>query len=224
MTGGSKKSSISATSNNDSMLVFNKDIYKCHDAIIITDEARKVMSKGLGEERTEKELRALRDVVAGMKLIHKGMQIIQESLCRVITYEKHGAEEVLYRKPWEKFMSCYYVLSGTVRILYEQPTMNVKCGLIHQHYTGEYIGSIALIENDPIATGAPLPIRMVVIDACELLRIDYRQFKLTLEAIQERHKKKKIEFMNETSVLKSLPQTDILRIIPKLSKQVKVNR
>ena len=62
------------------------------------------------------DLMALKCVIDGLRLIHRGEEHVRNALSHVVTFESYRPYVYLRKKPSEEQLSCYYVLQGSVQV------------------------------------------------------------------------------------------------------------
>ncbi|KAK3104368.1 hypothetical protein FSP39_000350 [Pinctada imbricata] len=166
--------------------VFNKRLFATQGTVIITKEARRIMSKNadvppeVNPALSKSELQTMRSVVDGLKLIHRGQDYVKDVISRCATLETYNAFSYVVRKPWEDSLSCYYLVHGAVEVTYDMggtaqsSSRNVyQPNIIYSHGTGEYLGIVSAEGRDEDI--AP-PATIYTKELCEFIRIDRERF------------------------------------------------
>ena len=202
--------------------VFNKRLFRAQAGIVVTNDSLRILKRPLTRRRSEGELHTLKSVVSGLKAVHKGLQIIKEALCYCVNYERVDGNVDIRKKREEDILSCYYILSGSVEGKYTvnndfESDNNLGCDISYTHVAGEYIG---LVSSDGPKYDLPPPDEMRSIEACEFLRIDRRKFHQTVKRVQNRYVKEIEHYINNTSILKQLPNEDKTKMVALMARQV----
>lgn len=163
--------------------VFNKRLYVTSGNVVITKEARRIMARNAKYRPQEdpnlskSELRTMRSVVEGLKLIHKDQGHIKDALSHCVTMETYDAFQYVVKKQWEEVLSCYYIVHGAVEVTYDMRATSSRSvyqpNIIYSHGTGEYLGIVsAEDQNEDIAP----PVTVYTKEFSEFLRIDREKF------------------------------------------------
>ena len=163
--------------------VFNKRLYVTSGNVVITKEARRVMARNARyrpEEDpilTKSELRTMRSVVEGLKLIHKDQGHIKDAISHCVTLETYNTFQYVVKKQWEEVLSCYYIVHGAVEVTYDMRATASRSvyqpNIIYSHGTGEYLGIVSA--EDRTEDIAP-PATVYTKEFSEFLRIDREKF------------------------------------------------
>lgn len=104
--------------------IFNKRAF-ASKSVIITSKAREVMASN--ETRllnhtlhlNPAELAAMRDLVEALRLVHRDIDYVKTCVSHCLTLENHDAFRYVQKHSHEEFMSCYFILCGTVEATYD---------------------------------------------------------------------------------------------------------
>lgn len=210
--------------------VFNKRLFATQGNVIITREARRVMTRNAkaiedGQERhlTKSELLLMRTVVDGLKLIHKNYDYIKDALCHTVTMETGNPFEYVVKKPWEDQLSCYYIVHGAVEVSYDmssRESRNVyQPHIIYSHGTGEYLGIVSAESRDEDISP---PATVYTKEMSEFLRIDRERFhKLIDTSTSVLEAEIRDFFKSGESVFCQMPDSSKEKIFPLIEKQVR---
>ncbi|CAH1239682.1 PRKG2 [Branchiostoma lanceolatum] len=208
---------------NEGPLVFNKRLFAAQGSVVITLESRKVMVRNavsLERDLTASELLSMRPVVDGLKLIHNGLKYVKDAISHVVTYESYDQNVYITKQPQEDLLSCYYILSGSVEVTYDKPSRNSmqvhESNIIYAHGVGEFLGMVS--PEGPSRDLAP-PATMYTTEPCEFLRIDRQKFHEKIKSLAKLHKEEKEHYLNNVSVLKTLPKVEKEKLMSVLVKQ-----
>ncbi|XP_062593062.1 uncharacterized protein LOC134254549 isoform X2 [Saccostrea cucullata] len=209
--------------------VFNKRLFVTQGAVIITKEARRIMTRNAScspdEDPTlsKSEMLTMRSVVDGLKLIHKGQDYIKNVLSRCVTLETYNAFQYVKKKSWEDTLSCYYIVHGAVEVTYDMSaagnssSRNVyQPNIIYSHGTAEYLGIVSAEGRDEDI--AP-PATVYTKELCEFIRIDRDRFHRLIE-IEESLLMNEIKqyYKSGSSILSILSEDVQARILPMIQK------
>ncbi|XP_019627929.1 PREDICTED: uncharacterized protein LOC109472585 [Branchiostoma belcheri] len=208
---------------NEGPMVFNKRLFAAQGSVVITLEARKVMVRNavsLDRDLTASELLSMRPVADGLKLIHNGLKYVKDAISHVVTYESYDQDVYVTKQPQEDLLSCYYILSGSVEVTYDKPSRNSmqvhESNIIYAHGVGEFLGMVS--PEGPSRDLAP-PATMYTTEPCEFLRIDRQKFHEKIKSLAKLHKEEKEHYLNNVSVLKTLPEVEKEKLMSVLVKQ-----
>ncbi|KAI8500293.1 hypothetical protein Bbelb_218590, partial [Branchiostoma belcheri] len=208
---------------NEGPMVFNKRLFAAQGSVVITLEARKVMVRNavsLDRDLTASELLSMRPVADGLKLIHNGLKYVKDAISHVVTYESYDQDVYVTKQPQEDLLSCYYILSGSVEVTYDKPSRNSmqvhESNIIYAHGVGEFLGMVS--PEGPSRDLAP-PATMYTTEPCEFLRIDRQKFHEKIKSLAKLHKEEKEHYLNNVSVLKTLPEGEKEKLMSVLVKQ-----
>lgn len=192
--------------------VFNKRLFASQGAVIITREARRLMSKNdlanqqcaLDSVLTKTEVQCLRCVVDGLKLIHKGQDFVKDVLSKVVSYEIYKAFEYVQLKPWEDHLACYYIINGAVEVTYDlsaaQSRHVYQANIIYSHGTGEYLGLVS--PEGPSEDLAP-PATIYTKELTQFIRVDRQRFhKLMQQAVRLVDERKRVYIASHSFLAK----------------------
>nr|KAG5689789.1 hypothetical protein BaRGS_011590 [Batillaria attramentaria] len=160
--------------------IFNKRLFAAHGSVVITAEARRVMAKNARVRpgqyfplMSKSELSAMRCVVEGLRLVHRGQDSVKDALSHVISFESYSPYQYIVKRPFEAQLSCYYILHGAVQVTYDMDvteTRNVfQPDIIYNHGTGEFLG---LVSPDGLSDDLSPPATVYTTEPSEFLRID----------------------------------------------------
>ncbi|XP_061162909.1 uncharacterized protein LOC133172114 isoform X2 [Saccostrea echinata] len=209
--------------------VFNKRLFVTQGAVIITKEARRIMTRNArcspdeDPTLTKSEMLTMRSVVDGLKLIHKGQDYIKNVLSRCVTLETYNAFQYVKKKSWEDILSCYYIVHGAVEVTYDMSaagqssSRNVyQPNIIYSHGTAEYLGIVSAEGRDEDI--AP-PATVYTKELCEFIRIDRDRFHRLIE-IEESLLMNEIQqyFKSGSSILSTLSEDVQAKILPMIQK------
>ncbi|XP_077998830.1 uncharacterized protein LOC144451802 [Glandiceps talaboti] len=212
--------------------VFNKRLYAAKSHIVITKDAQKIMARNrqsvMSEDAsmadhklTNLELLHMKFIVEGLTFIHKGLQYVTECLAHVVTLEKYDAFQYIEKLPNEDRISCFYILSGVVEVTYDPKTRSSfnahDTNVVYPHTTGEYL---ALLSPDGPEKDDVAPATVYTVEPCQFLRIDRKRFHETIDITLKRRAKEKMDYLNSTSILRTLPDDVKQRLIPTMIKQI----
>ncbi|KAK6176783.1 hypothetical protein SNE40_015017 [Patella caerulea] len=215
-------------SDSETLLVFNKRLFTSHtSAVVITNEARKIMARNAADGNEDfsrtlsrTELRAMKSVVDGLKLIHKGQDHVKDALSSVVTYETFNKHEYVTKSADESESSCYYVLNGAVEVTYDMNCGKSRCvyqpNILYNHGTGEYIG---LVSPEGAEDDLSPPATIYTREDSQFIRINRNKFHEVVEHIVEVLSQEKRRFLSSNKCKLSIPSEIIEKIIGKLTKQ-----
>lgn len=222
--------SLDSQNEDDLPPVFNKRLFASQGTVVLTPEARRIMrkneSRNIAKDSSimpKSELLAMRAVVEGLKLIHKGKDYIKDCLSQVVTYESYAPWEYIIKKPHEDSISCYYIVHGAVEVTYGISVTESKNmyqpNIIYNHGSGEYLG---LVSPEGRRDDLAPPATIYTKEACEFLRIDRTKFHQTIERILTKEAQEKRTYLaSGPSVLSLMPRDAKEKVLPKLLKQVR---
>jgi CRP-like cAMP-binding protein len=206
--------------------VFNKRHFSKGD-VIVTSEARRIMEKKSSsllndEPLGRNEIAAMRCVVDGLKLIHKGVAYVKDCLAHCVTYESYKPFQYVTKQQHESSLSCYYILHGSVEVTYDFGVSNslqvFEPNIIYTHTSGEYLG---LVRSEEGVQDISPPATVYTKEPCECLRVDRRKFHRTVALTRANDIREKDEYMNnKRCVLGDLTAEERMKLIPKLLKVV----
>lgn len=109
--------------------IFNKRAFAAK-SVVITAKAREVMATN--QDRLEDcslhlssvDIATVRDIVEGLRLVHRGIDYVKTCVAHCMTLEHHEAFRYVQKHPHEEFMSCYFILCGTVEATYDWSDSN----------------------------------------------------------------------------------------------------
>ncbi|CAG2250699.1 unnamed protein product [Mytilus edulis] len=163
--------------------VFNKRLFVTSGNVVITKEARRIMARNARYRPEEDpvlsktDLRTMKSVVEGLKLIHKDQGHIKDALSHCVTMETYDAFQYVVKKQWEDVLSCYYIVHGAAEVTYDMRATSSRTvyqpNIIYSHGTGEYLGIVS--SEDRTEDIAP-PATVYTKEFCEFLRIDRDKF------------------------------------------------
>jgi len=163
--------------------VFNKRLFVTSGNVVITKEARRIMLRNSRYRNDEdpvlskSDLRAMKSVVEGLKLIHKDQGHIKDALSHCVTLETYEAFQYVVKKQWEDVLSCYYIVHGAVEVTYDMRETASRSvyqpNIIYSHGTGEYLGIVS--SEDKTEDIVP-PATVYTKELSEFLRIDREKF------------------------------------------------
>ena len=213
----------------DAAPVFNKRLFASQGTVIMTGEARRLMSiNSIANEDcdteailTKRELQCLRCITEGLKLIHKGHDFVKDVLSRVVTYEVYQAFKYVPHKSWEEFLSCYYILNGAVEVTYDlrsRESRNVyQANIIYSHGTGEYLGLVS--PEGPREDLAP-PATIYTKELTQFIRVDRKRFHKLMEKATAMIDKQKRDYISRRSFLTKVSQSVKEKLLHKFTIQV----
>ncbi|XP_060578079.1 uncharacterized protein LOC132735176 isoform X3 [Ruditapes philippinarum] len=212
----------------DAAPVFNKRLFASQGAVIITQEARRLMAiNAAANEKcdldsllTKTEVQCLRCVVDGLKLIHKGQDFVKDVLSKVVSYEIYKAFEYVSIKDWEDHLACYYILNGAVEVTYDlrsTESRNVfQANIIYSHGTGEYLGLVSA--EGPTEDLAP-PATIYTKELTQFIRVDRQRFHKLMKKATKLIDKRKRDYISSHSFLARTSDDVKEKILHKLAIQ-----
>lgn len=210
---------------NEPPPLFNKRLFKAQAGIVITDKILRVLRKSTRERRTAEDVHTVKAVVSALKDIHRGLQYIKEALCYVVTYEKIESDVEIRKKPEEKCLSCYYILTGSVEGKYtitndQNGAVNRirDCDISYTHVAGEFLG---LVSGDGPQYDYPPPDSIRTTEVSEFLRIDREHFHQAVRRVQNQYVREIEAYVNEESFLKRLPIEEKTKLVRLMARQVR---
>lgn len=218
-----------ASEHKDLPPAFNKRLFASQGAVILTSESRRIMNTNKlikpGEDPpvlSKSQLLAMRCVVDGLKLIHKGKDYVKDCLSHVITLESYEPFQYVTPKSHEECMSCYYIVNGAAEVTYDMRVaerLNVyQPNIIYSHGSGEYIG---LVSAEGRSEELAPPATIYTKEACEFLRVDRTLFHKMIEReLATQTQQKKDYLQHSKSAFASISNEAKEKIIPLLLKQV----
>jgi len=179
---------------------------------------------GTQRKLAKQELRSMRSVVEGLKLIHKNQDYLKDLLSHVVTLETYNPFQYVVKKHWEDSLSCYYIVHGAVEVTYDMKTTESRNvyqpNIIYSHGTGEYLGIVSSEGRDEDI--AP-PATVYTKELSEFLRIDRDRFHTLVETFTSVLKNEIEDFLNNgESILSKLSESTKSRILPMIEKQVSI--
>ncbi|KAK7473972.1 hypothetical protein BaRGS_00034801, partial [Batillaria attramentaria] len=207
--------------------IFNKRLFAAHGSVVITAEARRVMAKNARVRpgqyfplMSKSELSAMRCVVEGLRLVHRGQDSVKDALSHVISFESYSPYQYIVKRPFEAQLSCYYILHGAVQVTYDMDvteTRNVfQPDIIYNHGTGEFLG---LVSPDGLSDDLSPPATVYTTEPSEFLRIDRQKFHAVVERIEALERQEKLLFLTKPSnVMVSLPREALEKVLPHVHK------
>ncbi|XP_048250145.1 uncharacterized protein LOC124139092 isoform X2 [Haliotis rufescens] len=208
--------------------IFNKRLFVSTGNVVITNEARRIMSRNgrvrpncEPEPLTKSELMVMRSVVEGLKLVHKGHDYVKDALSHVITFESYGAFQYIVKRPYEECLSCYYIVQGGVEVTYDMKMAETRSvyqpNIIYNHGTGEFLGLVSL---EGLSEDMSPPATVYTKERCEFLRIDRQKFHSIVEKYSELYDEEKRAFMSRGHcVLSRMPEESKEKILDKIYRQ-----
>ncbi|XP_067659092.1 uncharacterized protein [Haliotis asinina] len=208
--------------------IFNKRLFVASGNVVITNEARRIMSRNgrarpncEPEQLTKSDLMVMRSVVEGLKLVHKGHDYVKDALSHVITFETYGAFQYIVKRPYEDCLSCYYILQGGVEVTYDMKMAETRSvyqpNIIYNHGTGEFLG---LVSPEGLSEDMSPPATVYTKERCEFLRIDRQKFHSIVEKYSDLYDEEKREFMSrDHCVLSRMPEESKEKILDKIYRQ-----
>ncbi|XP_053379700.1 uncharacterized protein LOC123527817 isoform X3 [Mercenaria mercenaria] len=212
----------------DAAPVFNKRLFASQGAVIITQEARRLMAiNALANEKcdldsllSKTEVQCLRCVVDGLKLIHKGQDFVKDVLSKVVSYEVYEAFNYVPTKSWEDYLACYYILNGAVEVTYDlrsTESRNVfQANIIYSHGTGEYLGLVSA--EGPTEDLAP-PATIYTKELTQFIRVDRQRFHQLMKKATRFIDKRKRDYISSHSFLAKISEEIKEKILHKLAIQ-----
>ncbi|XP_064643008.1 uncharacterized protein LOC135497192 [Lineus longissimus] len=205
--------------------VFNKRHF-CKGDVIVTSEARRIMVKNSlsfmtdDQPLTRNEISAMRCVVDGLRLIHKGVDYVKDCLAQCVTFEKHNPFQYVTKQQHESSLSCYYILHGSVEVTYDFSVSNslqvFEPNIIYTHTSGEYLGLVRAEED--VQDISP-PATVYTKEPCECLRVDRLKFHRTISRTRVNDIQEKENYMaDKRCVLADLTAEERTKLVPKLLK------
>lgn len=220
-----------AEEKKDVAPVFNKRLFASQGAVIITREARRLMTVNasanekcdLNSSMSKSEVQCLRCVVDGLKLIHKGQDFVKDVLSKVVSYETYKAFEYVSTKSWEHNLACYYILNGAVEVTYDlrsTESRNVyQANIIYSHGTGEYLGLVS--PEGPTEDLAP-PATIYTKEFTQFIRVDRKRFHQLMKKATSLIDQRKRNYISSHSFLSKVAEDVREKILHKMAIQVNI--
>lgn len=202
--------------------LFNKRLYKANAGITISKKASDILQRSMNQ-RSEADIREIRSVVAGLRKIHKNLEVVKTALGHSVTYEKYDSDVRIEKKRTEVQMSCYYILIGSVEAIYTVKnsrtplyTQEVQ-SISYTNVAGDYVG---LLSADGPNFDLPPPESMNTLGSCELLRIDAAVFHEKIQEGQKLFQDEILRFLEDNDIFEKITEEDRLKLVSQMVKQV----
>ena len=175
----------------------------------LTPTERKILGKH-PMDRTEVEVKALRDTVNKLICFRKYSQYIKKDLARVVCFEQYDRGRVLIKQGHQAH-NFYFIVKGSVSILVTEPGFDVgdvrHTEVIGKMGEGSSFGDLELIHNLPRAATY-----IVADDRSEFLRVEKEDFIEILQTSSEREVTSKMAILYSLDFTRSWDHGELVQL------------